>query len=200
MHKFEEITKWAERYKYSLSFSDVSREFCISKEVVHRNLTRYKDVLDIEFKDDIQENLFKDKKRLCLPLTGCGEIKYIKDFYFRKDISKYKEQCKGCRQKYDRKWRQDNANRVQKYNKEYGKINRKEISKQEKEIRHSDICFYLKKRLRSRLLSAIKNNQKTGSAVRDLGCSIEYLKTYLEKQFVNGMTWENYGIWIILNP
>ena len=40
---------------------------------------------------------------------------------------------------------------------------------------------------------AIRNRQKSGSAVEDLGCSIEYLKIHLERMFFPGMSWENYG-------
>lgn len=40
---------------------------------------------------------------------------------------------------------------------------------------------------------AMKKNSKHGSAVRDLGCSIEEFKTHLESKFQHGMTWENYG-------
>ena len=53
--------------------------------------------------------------------------------------------------------------------------------------------------LRSRLNKAVKNGYKSGSAVRELGCSIEELKTYLESKFyphpITGemMTWDNYG-------
>lgn len=47
--------------------------------------------------------------------------------------------------------------------------------------------------LRSRLRMALKNNYKTGSAVQDLGCSINELMKYLESKFQDGMTWENYG-------
>ena len=44
---------------------------------------------------------------------------------------------------------------------------------------------------------AIKSNQKTGSAVKDLGCSIEEFKIYIESKFYNrkngeAMTWENW--------
>lgn len=53
--------------------------------------------------------------------------------------------------------------------------------------------FKLKKNLRHRLRDAIKNETKVGSAVKDLGCTIEELKIYFEKQFVEGMTWENHG-------
>ena len=48
--------------------------------------------------------------------------------------------------------------------------------------------------LRSRLKSAIKNNYKSGSAVRDLGCSVSELKVYLESKFQPGMTWNNWSI------
>lgn len=51
------------------------------------------------------------------------------------------------------------------------------------------------RRLRSRLSIAVNNNQKAGSAVRDLGCSIEQLKKHLESKFEPGMSWDNYGYW-----
>lgn len=51
--------------------------------------------------------------------------------------------------------------------------------------------------LRTRIGKIIKNNQKSGSAVKDLGCSIEDFKKYLQSKFQDGMTWENYGEWHI---
>lgn len=56
-----------------------------------------------------------------------------------------------------------------------------------------DPMFRLSRNLRSRLYSAIKNNYKSGSAIQDLGCSIEELKVHLEGQFTQTMTWDNYG-------
>jgi len=53
--------------------------------------------------------------------------------------------------------------------------------------------------LRIRLSLAIKNNQKVGSAVEDLGCAIEHLKKHFEEKFYNNpstgeaMNWDNYG-------
>jgi len=40
---------------------------------------------------------------------------------------------------------------------------------------------------------AIRNKTKTGSAVRDLGCSMEQFLYYIEGLFQPGMTWDNYG-------
>lgn len=55
----------------------------------------------------------------------------------------------------------------------------------------------LARNLRSRLNQAIRNSYKTGSAVTDLGCTVDELKTYLEGKFVSGMSWSNYGEWQI---
>jgi len=57
-----------------------------------------------------------------------------------------------------------------------------------------DINFRLSTNLRIRVQNAVKRGTKTGSAVQDLGCSIEFFKEYIEKQFKFGMTWENWGI------
>jgi uncharacterized protein YxeA len=68
---------------------------------------------------------------------------------------------------------------------------------QKKKIK-SDINFRLSKLLRNRVYIAIQNNQKVGSAVRDLGCSIDELKKHLESKFHPEWGWENYGrVWVI---
>jgi hypothetical protein len=56
-----------------------------------------------------------------------------------------------------------------------------------------DINFKLRHYLRSRLYKAIKIQQKSGSAVDDLGCSIPELKIHLEAQFQEGMSWDNWS-------
>lgn len=79
---------------------------------------------------------------------------------------------------YKKKWAQENKEKTRLSKKKY---------KQNPENK-------LANTLRNRLGLALKNSQKTGSAVRDLGCSIEELKKYLESKFQPGMTWENRGI------
>lgn len=51
----------------------------------------------------------------------------------------------------------------------------------------------ISRNLRSRLNKAITNDWKSGSAVSDLGCSIDELKAHLESQFTDKMSWANYG-------
>ena len=57
----------------------------------------------------------------------------------------------------------------------------------------TDINFKLASNLRRRLHNALQNNQKVGSAVKDLGCSVSELRLYLESKFKEGMSWDNWG-------
>lgn len=75
------------------------------------------------------------------------------------------------------------------------------IIEKNRERRKTDIAYRIKCNLRNRQYRAIKGKQKVGSAVRDLGCSINFLKGYLEVQFYDNpetgekMTWNNYGFY-----
>jgi len=81
--------------------------------------------------------------------------------------------------------------------KHYRSKNVAKISESYRKRLKTDINYKLSCNLRCRLNRAIKNNQKAGSAVKDLGCSIPELKIWIEQQFKPGMTWENYGEWHI---
>jgi len=81
------------------------------------------------------------------------------------------------------KQRPDVKKRQREYNNQY-----------KKERYHNDINYKLLVLLRGRLTSAIKDNRKSGSAIDDLGCTIEEFKVHLESQFKEGMTWDNWAL------
>src|SRR5580693_4223182 len=67
-------------------------------------------------------------------------------------------------------------------------------SKVAKHRYHNDLTVRIKQTLRSRLYIALKKGyKKPGSAVKDLGCSIDYFKEYIKEKFIEGMSWDNYG-------
>jgi hypothetical protein len=71
--------------------------------------------------------------------------------------------------------------------------NKKTIYKANK--RETDLNFKIAENLRSRMNQAIKGRYKTGSAVRDLGCTIQKFQGYISQMFQDGMTWYNHGEW-----
>jgi hypothetical protein len=101
--------------------------------------------------------------------------------------------------KRQKEYRRENADKIKAHNKSPARkqCQRKYQHKYQKHYikrrRQTDVNFYLKDRLRSRLYYALKRNQKTGSAVKDLGCTIPELKKHMESKFQPGMTWDNRG-------
>lgn len=63
----------------------------------------------------------------------------------------------------------------------------------QRERRKKDINYKIKCNLRNRLYCAVKTNQKLGSAVKDLGCSVEKFKLWIEMHWSKEMSWDNYG-------
>jgi hypothetical protein len=72
------------------------------------------------------------------------------------------------------------------------KAKKKTTSRWDKESR-SILKYRIASRLRNRILRALKKGYKSGHSIELLGCSIEFLKTYLENLFEEGMTWENWS-------
>lgn len=56
-----------------------------------------------------------------------------------------------------------------------------------------DINYKIITLARGRLRYALKNSSKKLKTLDLLGCSLEDLRKHLENQFVEGMTWDNYG-------
>jgi hypothetical protein len=102
---------------------------------------------------------------------------------------------------YGREYHKTNRERLRIYENQYRAANLEKVRLEErtaqKNRKANDIQFKLSAVLRTRLAVAVRQNRKVGSAISDLGCSIFELKIYLEKQFKDGMTWDNYGLWHI---
>lgn len=92
-----------------------------------------------------------------------------------------------------KRWIAKNLDKKKEYQAAYRVKNRRKLAKAYTLRIKNDLVFRLKAGLRSRLIHAIKNNHKAGSAVKDLGCSISELRTYLENLFQPGMTWSNWS-------
>lgn len=127
------------------------------------------------------------------------DIEYHKQYYKKNQIYIKEYQTKNSERISQNKktYYQKNKNKILQQRKIYYNKNKKYILKRQykhvmKKLSNNEE-FKLSEYLRSRLRKAIKNNTKTGSAIRDLGCSIPELKIWLENQFQPGMTWENWG-------
>ena len=109
---------------------------------------------------------------------------------------------------YIRQWQRENPDKMKASYHRWYERNRTHVNQLSREFRRqnpnyanewikkkliSSIQFRLRHNLRNRLSIAFRKKQKSGSAIKLLGCSIKDLKVRFEKLFQNGMTWNNYG-------
>lgn len=73
---------------------------------------------------------------------------------------------------------------------------KKKICKRHLERLKEDSNYKLRGHMRTRISNALKRNgaQKATNTVNLLGCTVPELKKHLESKFIEGMTWDNYGM------
>jgi hypothetical protein len=75
--------------------------------------------------------------------------------------------------------------------------NKESISKKRKERRENNPLLKLSSSIRTLIWNSIKRMgfTKKSKTCEILGCQFEDFKSYIEYQFVEGMSWENHGEW-----
>lgn len=118
-------------------------------------------------------------------------INYRKKYYLD-NIDYFKEKNKKNRLNID-------PEKKKEYQKKY--YNKPETKEKVKEYRsnryNSDPLYKLMINIRKRISESFRSekiNKKIKSEII-LGCSFLEFRIYIEKQFVEGMSWENYGEW-----
>lgn len=91
------------------------------------------------------------------------------------------------------KYRTENVEKERAHYREYNRKNRDKRREWYQNKYKTDPLFRVKRALRARMAALLRKDQRTGSAIRDLGCSVEQLKAHLQSRFVSGMSWDNYG-------
>lgn len=114
---------------------------------------------------------------------------------------------------YSKKYRENNVDKIKKYSEDYlkknGQKNRDRVKKwrednkekrnlNDKNKRKNDPMFKLTQYLRNRTGLYFKKIgiNKEDSTINIIGCSPEFLKEHIEKQFTDGMSWELIGRYI----
>jgi hypothetical protein len=89
-----------------------------------------------------------------------------------------------------------NRDLILKKQSEYKKTHLQERQTYERKRIETDISYKIRKRLSTRISMAVRenNSKKYKSTIILLGFSIYDFRNYLESKFIEGMTWDNYGL------
>jgi hypothetical protein len=129
---------------------------------------------------------------------------YKKDYYLKnKDFlveknNLYKENNKEKMTLYFKEYNENRKEQLKEYRKEYFQKNKKRINEKAKLDKQRNPNIKIAHSLRNRIIKVLNGSTKKDSTFNLLGCTIAEFKLYLESQFTETMSWENYGsIWHI---
>ena len=126
---------------------------------------------------------------------GYYNYKEKRAIYYKENSEKIKKSSKKQRLEYYKK----NKDRLNKKNSEWHKNNKDKRNKRLRERRKTNHLCKLTHNLRVRSCQAFKKSRwnKKSSTKKLLGCEYETAFKHIEKQFTEGMTWDNHGEWHI---
>lgn len=133
-------------------------------------------------------------------LGKCKECKKIERNKYREyNISygkTYRPKHTEKTKKYDKKRYQEKYTEIREKQKHYNLKPESRIknSKRHKKWRENGLNKLIHNQ-RTRISKLLRGERKYNKTIDLIGCSVEFLKDYLEKQFITCMTWENYGKW-----
>jgi hypothetical protein len=116
--------------------------------------------------------------------TECASIGY----------KAYREANKEQRNEYCRSWYAKNKDRNAERFKKFKEANPNYWRDWEAE-RRKNPSIRIAKNARNRIRRALLGENKSANTEKLIGCTIEELTKHLERKFLPGMTWENYGSW-----
>jgi hypothetical protein len=91
-------------------------------------------------------------------------------------------------------YRANNRERARRWQKRYSTANHSKIIDKLRERRRNDPMMRLKDAIRGSIRAYIGSKKTRRSATFEIvGCTPDFLRGHLERQFRDGMTWENYG-------
>ena len=142
----------------------------------------------------------------------CNLEKDLSEFYFRKDSSKYRNDCKECfgsktkdrrlknpdyMKDYLKEWNIKNPEYNSSYCKEWRLKNPKSYRNYYNDRIKIDNLFKVRQSIRKTISSSFRNTsfRKSSKTAIILGCTFEDFKLYLESMFEPWMNWENKGLY-----
>lgn len=135
------------------------------------------------------------KNKLSCWCKGCYNVYQEKNKLKRKLYQKqYREKFEERKKKLDKIYYERNKKRILKMANNYRKTHKKQRNQYLRQRKRKDSIFKILVNLRNRISMAIKDNSKSSATTKLLGCTIQYLKQYLESRFQSGMTWSNWSL------
>lgn len=130
---------------------------------------------------------FLNENKITFRCNSCFNYFLVEDISFSINTKINIASCRNCNNKRHKEWKENNNGKEWQYN---------YISNRYK----NDDIFRFKSNVRQLVCGSFKRNKnnnwkKKTKTESILGCNFDFFRNYIQKQFTEGMTLENYGSW-----
>ena len=154
-------------------------------------LKRYNEKNAEKVKADAARRYLEDREQ---------RLQKARDYYIQnkkavnKRNSEYGKKNAEHLKKKANEYRAANRDKSRAWARKYGKVHRAKLTEKLREKRRSDPIFRLKDAIRGSIRAYLGSRKtRRGSTFEIVGCTPDFLREHLERQFKPGMTWDNYG-------
>jgi hypothetical protein len=161
--------------------------YLANKEKIKKRANLYWENNKERVKENVRVYIEKNKEK----------IKKDKKLYWEKNKEKIKKKRKSQSKKIKKNakiYRENNKEKIRRYSKAYGKSHKKERNDRNRERYNRDHRIRLNSNISRAIRKDLLKNSKNGKHWETLvGYTFKQLRKHLEKQFTDGMNWNNYG-------
>jgi len=181
-----------EAYISNIKGKELEKLFNVNKTTIYSILRR----------NNIERERFKKKKERTEKICKfCGTL-FDLSFFNKSKKGIFSPYCKKCEVLKNKIIRHANPEKMKikrEASRRWKLLNKEKVREMYRNRRKNNIQYRIKSNLRRRLNKYIRNifNCNRERTIAYLGCSIDYLKSYLEMKFKENMSWDNYGKWEI---
>lgn len=138
----------------------------------------------------------KDSQKKDGLYSRCKECVSVFNKRKYKPYSEYSELKKKLKLEADARYRINNKEKEKKRHRKYFENNKSKYYENIKKRKDKNPLLKLSLNIRSRMYNALKrvNEKKQAKTIDILGCTFYECKVYIENQFKEGMSWENYNL------
>lgn len=158
----------------------------ISKKYVEENKELISTRRSKKYYENHKENLLKSRERI--KNERDKRLEMSKRYY-----DNNKENVKEYQKKYYELNKEKTKERARNWEKNNRERKNKKLNERNKIRKQEDIFFKLKTKLKTDIYISLKRRKKSKTLEQIIGLSLEDYKKYIENQFEDWMTWENWG-------
>lgn len=135
------------------------------------------------------------EKKIC---SKCKEEKDVCEFNVNKSRPNgYRAECRECTRIITKKYKEKNKLKIKESNKKFLIENPDYYNQYRRDRFNNDLQYRLLCNVRCRIVKYLKTKKliKNNKTIDIIGCTPEELKSHLESQFLDNMSWENHGLY-----